>query len=360
MSWALLPVVLLVASADSVALPSLAVLTLQARNGISPDVAAIVTDELTVALRRSGRFSRVVATTEVAGLLNAEQQSQAANCDDTSCLVEIAGALGVDQLAAGSVGRAGSIFVMNVRLISARTGTTLSAVQRTVPATDESALVLAVPALTQELTATPAVTPLPPAAPSPTTPEPLTATPRAPPPAWARALWSISALTAGALVPACGLATLVLVGGVSGLFLPLDPEDPRFQLFDVAVGGACLLGTAAGLGLCASTTVVPVVTLLRGRGGYTLVDRIVVGGMVVLGAVTAVGSLLPVLVSSFFPFRVYIVFASKQQPTTTDSYLAWAWVALNALGITMLLTGITVAAAGVVSLVAGNVAWGAE
>ena len=55
-------------------------------------------------------------------MLNLEGQKQVLGCDsDTSCLAEIGGALGVDKLVVGQVGKLADNFIISLRLISPTT-----------------------------------------------------------------------------------------------------------------------------------------------------------------------------------------------------------------------------------------------
>jgi hypothetical protein len=62
----------------------------------------------------------VVSRDEIATMLDAEAQKQLLGCDDTGCLAEIAGALDVDLLVAGSVTRLGEGLVVTLQLINQR------------------------------------------------------------------------------------------------------------------------------------------------------------------------------------------------------------------------------------------------
>jgi TolB-like protein len=62
----------------------------------------------------------VVSRDEIATMLDAEAQKQLVGCDDTGCLAEIAGALDVDLLVAGSVTRLGEGLVVTLQLINQR------------------------------------------------------------------------------------------------------------------------------------------------------------------------------------------------------------------------------------------------
>src|SRR5438132_147091 len=110
--------------------PSVAVLGLSAKEGVHQDVAEQLTETLTASLRHTGRFSRVVSASEIQTLVAFETQKQLANCDRESCMAEIAGALGVDYLVTGTLGRIGETWLFNAKLLNAHTALAEGAVSR--------------------------------------------------------------------------------------------------------------------------------------------------------------------------------------------------------------------------------------
>lgn len=122
-------------------LPTVAVMDLVARNGVTTDTTAVLHDQLVAALQRSGRFSRITGTADIRAALNVDQQRMLLDCDVSSC-AEIAAALDADYLVLGNVGRRlGSKFFISLRLIHARTGANAAAATASVPDDDEAALV---------------------------------------------------------------------------------------------------------------------------------------------------------------------------------------------------------------------------
>ena len=107
---------------------SVAVLPLEHKGGVTRDAADIVTDGVVSAIRDLGLFSRVVAAKELEVVLGMEQQKQLLNCGSDGCLAEIAGALAVQYILSGSVGRLGQEFVLSLRLNQAGSGVGLASV----------------------------------------------------------------------------------------------------------------------------------------------------------------------------------------------------------------------------------------
>ena len=91
------------------------------RAGLSPETANLVQDALVN--RLSGKsWLRVTTQADIAAALGLERQKQLLGCADesTSCMAELAGALGVDGLLTGSIGRVGNSFLLNVKVVSAQ------------------------------------------------------------------------------------------------------------------------------------------------------------------------------------------------------------------------------------------------
>ncbi|MDP1827607.1 MAG: hypothetical protein Q8L48_30325 [Archangium sp.] len=95
---------------------------------LEPEVCALYTDTFAQLLAERGAV-RVTTQREIAALLGLERQKQLLGCTDASvnCVAELAGALGVDGVVSGSVGRLGSAFTVNVKIVSARDGSALGA-----------------------------------------------------------------------------------------------------------------------------------------------------------------------------------------------------------------------------------------
>jgi len=66
--------------------------------------------------------AKVMGSREVDAMLGYEQKKQMAGCTDTSCMVAIGGALGVDKILMGSVGKLGNSYTLNLKLINIKEG----------------------------------------------------------------------------------------------------------------------------------------------------------------------------------------------------------------------------------------------
>lgn len=93
-----------------------AVIDLQA-HGVDPALAQNLTELLSLELKRFQGLS-VISREEIKTMLQFEADKQVLQCkSDTSCLMEIGGALGVDYLVTGSVGRLGDAYVIALKLM---------------------------------------------------------------------------------------------------------------------------------------------------------------------------------------------------------------------------------------------------
>ncbi|MBX7115904.1 MAG: hypothetical protein K1X64_16360 [Myxococcaceae bacterium] len=93
---------------------------------VNKDVATFYSDHL--AQQLVGQGLRVITASEMSGLLGMERQKELLGCAEssTSCSAELANALGVDAMIAGSIGRFDGTFQINVKIIAATDGRTLS------------------------------------------------------------------------------------------------------------------------------------------------------------------------------------------------------------------------------------------
>jgi curli biogenesis system outer membrane secretion channel CsgG len=100
--------------------PLIAVNNLEGR-GITSDEAATLSDVLRTELMNTGKF-RVMERGEMDQILKEQGFQQSGACSEQSCIIEMGQLLGAEQLVAGSVGKVGKAFSINVRIISIKTG----------------------------------------------------------------------------------------------------------------------------------------------------------------------------------------------------------------------------------------------
>lgn len=99
---------------------------------VSSAQATFFSDHLAQQLTLRGL--QVTTASQIGALLGFERQRQLLGCkeDTSSCMAELAAALGVDGVVTGSVGRFDNTFQVNVSVVSTKDGRTLSAFSRKV------------------------------------------------------------------------------------------------------------------------------------------------------------------------------------------------------------------------------------
>lgn len=135
--------------------PRLAVTNVEAR-GVDTNLAKTVTDTITTTLDNQRVFT-VISEAEIRQMLAFETTKQQMGCGQiSSCMAELAGALGLSLSVAGALAQVGSDFVLTLTLTSTERAEVLSRQRRQVsraeelPAATESAVAMLVRDLLQE------------------------------------------------------------------------------------------------------------------------------------------------------------------------------------------------------------------
>lgn len=100
--------------------PKLAMMDLKADDAdalLARNLASIVSVEL-----QSLGIFQIITYEDLQSSLGFERDRQLLGCDDSDCLAQIAGALGVDRLMTGRLGRIGETFVLNFTIINLSRG----------------------------------------------------------------------------------------------------------------------------------------------------------------------------------------------------------------------------------------------
>jgi TolB-like protein len=104
------------AKAQGAKKPRLAVLAIKAE-GVESALASTVDETLTADLAKSGKYE-VIGRSEIEAMAGFQSEQMKLGCTgDNACLAEIGGALGVDRLVFGSLGKAGNTYVLNTKLL---------------------------------------------------------------------------------------------------------------------------------------------------------------------------------------------------------------------------------------------------
>lgn len=93
---------------------------------------------------------QVVSSGEIRSMLGLEKTKQALGCEDDGCMAEIGGALGVDEMVSGKMGKVGRTLVIELRRTDVRASKTLASSVRTVRG-EEDALITGLQDMAGEL-----------------------------------------------------------------------------------------------------------------------------------------------------------------------------------------------------------------
>lgn len=96
---------------------NIAVINLEAKTGVDPSIAELMSDILRTELYNSGRFA-VMNREDMDIILKEIAFQQSGACDETSCIVQMGQALGVRKMVAGTIGILGGKYVINAKLIN--------------------------------------------------------------------------------------------------------------------------------------------------------------------------------------------------------------------------------------------------
>ena len=115
--------VLLLALALPVAAPAaakikIAVTEVKSVQGVAAGTATILSDIVVSEVARQGYD--VISQSDISAMIGFEKQKKMLGCDETSCLAEIGGALGVDYLISGQVGQIGSRYRISLLVVDSR------------------------------------------------------------------------------------------------------------------------------------------------------------------------------------------------------------------------------------------------
>lgn len=98
----------------------IAVITLKNTSGITAGEAELITDRLSVELFNTGKVN-VMERNQMQDILKEQGFQQSGACTDEACLVEMGQMLGVKALVTGSIGKLGSMYMINLRMIDVST-----------------------------------------------------------------------------------------------------------------------------------------------------------------------------------------------------------------------------------------------
>ena len=94
----------------------IAVMDLKAKQGVNPQVTSSLTDLICTQIANIGTHE-VIGRDDMQAMLEHIADKQLLECDDTKCLAQVGGALGVEQLLSGNIGMIGTTYLINMKLI---------------------------------------------------------------------------------------------------------------------------------------------------------------------------------------------------------------------------------------------------
>jgi hypothetical protein len=133
----------------TIARPKLAVLDLKAERGLDQGLVKLLNELLLSEFTRAQMFE-VVGGSDIDSMLKFEEKKRLFGCTDISCLSEIGGALGVEKIAVASIGKVGTQYLTNVKIIDVRLSRVDGRVSHKSPGS-EDALMQAITTTVREL-----------------------------------------------------------------------------------------------------------------------------------------------------------------------------------------------------------------
>ena len=291
-------VALLPFSADGAGRQKIAVLDVRAIQGVSPGTATILT---AIVVDGASKGFDVISQADVSAMVGFEKQRQMLGCaEDSGCLAEIGGALGVDFVLSGQVGQIGSRYHLSFQLLDAKRAKVVSRAAR-FSERDDDALAVAAQTAVADLMATAGglarggAPPLPRGAGEPSARPDLSARPTAPPAGVAarprRSFWSSGSaawmtMGAGAMLAVggavFGMKANSAVGDLKDAWRRPDYASFYDRKSSEARSNALTANVLYGAG--AVTTGVGVWLLVRNRSDVISVGPLTAGGVAGLSA----------------------------------------------------------------------------
>lgn len=103
--------------------PACAILTFDAKGGISREESALLTDRFAIEFDKLKTYT-LVNRSKMTDILKLQQFSKMDNCTATECAVEAGQLLGVKYMIYGSLGKIGNMYTVNTYLVNVGTGAT--------------------------------------------------------------------------------------------------------------------------------------------------------------------------------------------------------------------------------------------
>ena len=141
----------LAARAEDAEKVKIAVMELRAEAGIAAGVRDLLYERLLREVEKAGQHE-VLGRTDIESMLGLEADRQKLGCfDDSSCIAEIGGALGVRYMLTGNLGRIGESLLFNIKRIDVNQAKAVGRVSRRIKGGTDEQLLDALPSIVAEL-----------------------------------------------------------------------------------------------------------------------------------------------------------------------------------------------------------------
>jgi len=119
----------------------LSLMDLKAESGIDKGVVNLLYELILTEFQNYSNLS-VTSKSDIDSMVKFETEKELAGCSDSSCMAEIGGALGVDMIVMGSIGKLGSSYIVTLKLINIKKATVENRVSKTIPANEDKLIPL--------------------------------------------------------------------------------------------------------------------------------------------------------------------------------------------------------------------------
>ncbi len=185
---------------------------LAAQRNVDEGLVNVLSDVMLSELSKRG-YS-VVGYSDIQAMLDNEASKSMLACDGTNCLAELGDAMGAKLLLHSSLGRVGSQYVLNFKLIDVEHSAVRNRVTRYVAGIDEGALIAEVTSAVVELMGEPTNTSIEPPAPLPD--------------GDGGSIMPVVVGASGAVISAVGVGVGAFFGVAAQNAIKVSPLDPRY------------------------------------------------------------------------------------------------------------------------------------
>jgi hypothetical protein len=109
------------------------VLDLNVRSGVSPDLAQTLSELMAIEVRKIAPGQRIYSGADIKALIGFKKQKAMLGCEDSSCLAELGGALGAQEIVTGSLSFIAEDYVLVLRRMDVAKSSVIEEVTANVP-----------------------------------------------------------------------------------------------------------------------------------------------------------------------------------------------------------------------------------